>query len=89
MPGNLKIDKDFETRKCTTSIGGGGEGELLPYMGYTNMSAPKEYFSHFDRFWPFQWAQTGYGFCNLFLNWVCLLVELSYFFITLLYPISN
>lgn len=50
MPGNLKIDKDFETRKCTTSIGGGGEGELLPYMGYTNMSAPKEYFSHFDRF---------------------------------------
>lgn len=24
MPGNLKIDKDFETRKCTTSIGGGG-----------------------------------------------------------------
>lgn len=27
MPGNLKIDTDFETRKCTTSIrGGGGRG---------------------------------------------------------------
>ena len=64
MFGNLKIDTDFETRKCTTSIGG---EELLPYMSYTDMSAPKEYFSHFDRFWSF-WAQTGYGFCNLFLN---------------------
>lgn len=46
MPGNLKIDKDFETRKCTTSIGGGGwgEGGATPLYGLYKYVGPKGVF---------------------------------------------
>lgn len=43
MPGNLKIDKDFETRKCTTSIGGGGGG-ATPLYGLYKYVGPKGVF---------------------------------------------
>lgn len=42
MPGNLKIDKDFETRKCTTSIGGGGGA--TPLYGLYKYVGPKGVF---------------------------------------------
>lgn len=45
MPGNLKIDKDFETRKCTTSIGeGGGGGGATPLYGLYKYVGPKGVF---------------------------------------------
>lgn len=44
MPGNLKIDKDFETRKCTTSIGGGGGGGATPLCGLYKYVGPKGVF---------------------------------------------
>lgn len=45
MPGNLKIDTDFETRKCTTSIvGGGGGGGATPLYGLYKYVGPKGVF---------------------------------------------
>lgn len=44
MPGNLKIDKDFETRKCTTSIRGGGGGGATPLYGLYRYVGPKGVF---------------------------------------------